>query len=78
MTESNSSIQLPLDGTATYHKTLALNYYMKNMPVKPKRLIFRLTRDCPHNTNIYFPKYGITAGEFTSFNLLNENNRRGK
>lgn len=70
------TVQLPLDGTYTYYKTLALNEYMKNMPVKPKRLIFRLIRDCPNNTNFYFPKYGITAGEFTSFNLLNENTRR--
>ena len=76
MTELNSSVQLPLDGTTTYLKTLVLNDYMKTMPVKPKRLMFRLTRDCPNKTNIYFPRYGITAGEFTSFNLLNENTRR--
>ncbi len=76
-TQQDLAHLLPLDGEATYNKYIALNYYVSQMPVRPKRLIFRLTRGCTNNTNIYFPKYGITAGEFTTFNLLNENTRRG-
>jgi hypothetical protein len=62
---------------ATFRKHNALYRVVQNMRVKDKRQLFRWMRtedDVSEDT--FFPGYGMTAGEFTTHNVLSDKSRK--
>ena len=57
----------------TNDKYTAMWWHLKKMRVKDKRQLFLLLRSVPDiDENVFFPAYGLTAGEFATFQILNE------
>lgn len=68
---------LPNTNIPTYHKYQVMYEVLKVMRIKHKRRIFHLMRECEGLTiNTFFPHFGITAGEFSTWHLLTENLRK--
>jgi len=64
---------------ATYEKINCIKQSIMSLQVKDKRCLFsimRLTKNLTSNS--FFPRYGITAGQFSVFYVLSENNRKSK
>ena len=64
----------------TWKKYLVMASFMERLRIKDKRQLFHIMRhtDClSHDT--FFPSYGITAGEFSVWQVLSDSrrNRRG-
>ncbi len=56
---------------ATYRKYLILAHVVKHLRVKDKRELFKLMRmQGQDNEHVFFPKYGMTAGEFAIFRMV--------
>lgn len=62
---------------ATYRKYIIMAWVIEKLSVKQKREIFKLMRTCveaDHNT--FLTKYGFTIGEFATFHILTEKDRK--
>ena len=61
----------------TWKKYIVMSRVIESLKVKDKRNIFytmRKTTDLSHHT--FFPNYGITAGEFSIWQILADNKRK--
>lgn len=61
----------------TWKKYLILSSYIEHLRVRDKRQIFHIMRrqgdSLTHNH--FFPQYGITAGEFATWQILSDNRK---
>jgi hypothetical protein len=55
---------------------LAVSSQVKALMVRDKRQIFVSMRSGPVTANSFFPKFGVCASEFSTWQILNENPRR--
>ena len=63
----------------TWKKYIVLSRTIENLRVKDKRNIFQLMRVKPGVTeDTFFPNYGFTAGEFSTWQVLKDANSRRK
>lgn len=62
----------------TFRKYNILHDVIKDFSVKDKRRVFAEMRTTSLNVNsdTFFPQYGFTAGEFATWAVLTENNRK--
>jgi len=63
----------------TWKKYIVISCSVDSLRVKDKRQLFhimRKTRNLSHDT--FFPRYGITAGEFSIWQILSENRKARK
>jgi hypothetical protein len=63
----------------TWKKYIVLSRFVDTLRVKDKRQIFHMMRnhgpdELHHDT--FFPHFGITAGEFSVWQVLSENSRK--
>ena len=61
---------------AQWRKTIVQFATVKTMKVKQKRLIFNAMRSTNTNIDTFFPAFGLTAGEFCLFQILNETRKK--
>ena len=63
---------------ATHRKNMVCHDVIKDFSVKDKRRVFSDMRSCsiPVSVNTFFPRYGFTSGEFSTWTILTENNRK--
>ena len=61
----------------TWKKYIVLSYFIENLRVKEKRQLFHIMRrhDSILDHNSFFPQYGITAGEFATWQVLSEHRK---
>ena len=62
----------------TWKKYIVVSRFVENLRVKEKRQIFHIMRnhgpgELSHDT--FFPQFGITAGEFSVWQVLSENRK---
>lgn len=64
--------------TASKYETLI--HYIGELSVRDKRYLFSIIRNCEQDINIhaFFPKYGLTVGEFATGQTLLETVRKVK
>jgi len=74
----NSNLILPSGNNPTYKKNMVFYDVIKDFSVKDKRKVFAEMRTTNIKVNIdtFFPQYGLTAGEFSTWAILTENNRK--
>jgi len=61
----------------TWKKYVVLGNVVDKMRVRDKRHLFHLMRTQPVvNHDTLFPHYGITAGEFSTWQVLSDNTRK--
>ena len=61
----------------TYRKTLVLQSFIDNLSIKSKRRLFKLMRESNDvSVGTFFPAYGLTAGEFSTWYVLGGAPRR--
>lgn len=62
----------------TYIKYRVMQYYTQNLSLKEKRYIFQNIRNLNTsvNSDYFMPTIGLTLGEFSLFQILNESSRR--
>jgi hypothetical protein len=72
-----SSILEP-SSLATYRKNVVFHDVIKDFSVKDKRRVFADMRNSSISVgvNTLFPRYGFTSGEFSTWTVLTENNRK--
>ena len=64
---------------AIYSKYVVINNTISNLTLKDKRFIFHNIRNYKNiNSDTLIPKLGFTVGEFSCFQILNENINRKK
>lgn len=62
---------------AKYDFTNRVQKYIGSLKMKEKRCLFYLVRTTQGLTsNTFFPKFGISAGQFATFQVLNEHSRK--
>ena len=60
-----------------WKKYIVLGNVVDKMRVRDKRHLFHLMRTLPNvNHDTLFPQYGITAGEFATWQVLSDNTRK--
>lgn len=69
---------IPNGSDLTYKKNMVFYDVIKDFSVKDKRKVFAEMRTTNIKVNIdtFFPQYGLTAGEFSTWAILTENNRK--
>ena len=74
MTESILTSQFQ----ATYNKNVVFHDVIKDFSVKDKRRVFSDMRAAvvPITVNTFFPRYGFTSGEFSTWTILTEGGRK--
>ena len=61
----------------TWKKYVVISNVVDRMRVRDKRHLFNLMRTLPEITHdTLFPQYGITAGEFSTWQVLSDNTRK--
>jgi len=72
------STALEAPALATYRKNLIFHDVIKDFSVKNKRRVFSDMRNTTIavGVNTLFPRYGFTSGEFSTWTILTENNRK--
>ena len=60
----------------TWKKGIVISHSIERLVVRDKRLIFSVLRagDATHDT--FFPAFGVTAGMFCTWQILNECKRK--
>ena len=61
----------------TWKKYVSMKHFVRDMRVKDKRQIFQIIRSnqsCTHDS--FLTDFGLTAGEFCIWQVLNENTRK--
>lgn len=72
----NSSTMEPISHTI-WKRNQIMYDVIKDFSVKDKRTLFQHMRNYSHIApDTLFPKYGLTAGQFSTYNILTEHNRR--
>lgn len=72
MSSTNLSINY-----ATWKKYIVLGNSIERLRVRDKRHIFQMIRTYDQVTpDTFFPQYGFTAGEFSVWQVLSDNNRK--
>lgn len=69
------------DNSVNYQKYQRMQQYVQELKVRDVRTLFSYFRRLDNdNPNLFFPAYGLTAGEFTVMYVQNMNakGRRGK
>jgi len=61
-----------------WKRNVVVERTVSQLRVKDKRLLFNLMRQPGVDENTFFPKYGITAGEFAVWHILADTARRAK
>jgi len=63
---------------ATFRKNVIFHDVIKDFSVKDKRRVFSDMRNTniPVNVNTFFPHYGFTSGEFSTWTILTESGRK--
>ena len=63
---------------ATYKKNIVFHDVIKDFSVKDKRRVFSDMRAAvvPISVNTFFPRYGFTSGEFSTWTILTESGRK--
>ena len=63
---------------ATFKKNVICYDVIKDFSIKNKRRVFSdmRTASIPVSTNTFFPRYGFTSGEFSTWTILTESNRK--
>ena len=56
---------------------LAMSKRVQGLEVRHKRVLYAHMREGTPSMDMFFPKYGVCASDFTAFKVLNENVRRG-
>jgi hypothetical protein len=61
----------------TWKKYVVLSATVDNLPMRDKRAIFALLRQCSEAQahDVFFPKYGFTAGAFCTWQILSDSRR---
>lgn len=57
----------------TWKKYVALSMYIQNMKVREKRHVFHIMRGPGVTHDTFMPQYGITVGEFATWQILKGN-----
>jgi hypothetical protein len=78
MTEHNINDPSGAQAEATYHKNLVLFDVIKEFSPKDKRRLFTNMRNQKMDVDSFFPHYGFTCGEFSTFAILSDNSRKRK
>lgn len=64
---------------STKNKQLKLFEFIKKMQIKDKRCLFTVLRkQTDINADLFFPNYGMTLGEFCTFQILTEASRKDR
>lgn len=62
----------------TYRKYLVVQNVVDKLSIKAKRRLFRLMRETKDmHVGTFFPLYGLTAGDFSTWYILSGTTRRG-
>ena len=63
---------------ATYNKNIVFHDVIKDFSVKDKRRVFSDMRAAkvPITVDTFFPRYGFTSGEFSTWTILTEGGRK--
>lgn len=61
----------------TWKKYIVVSCYVEGLRVKEKRQLFQIMRRCADwlDDDAFFPHYGITAGEFSVWQVLGEHRK---
>jgi hypothetical protein len=59
----------------TWKKYTVLAHAVANLTVKERRAIFSAARTAQHDTDPFFPEYGLTFSEFALFYTLGDTRR---
>ena len=63
--------------TATYNRYCALEDTVRAMRIRDKRKIYQILRNYQqYGSQSFLPHYGLTFGEFSTFQILTENTRK--
>lgn len=74
MKQNSASINYP-----TWKKYMVLAKHVEKLRVRDKRAIFQMLRLNEHaDDNTFFPAFGMTAGEFATFQVLKDNCSKNK
>ncbi len=78
MPPPSSSFEPP--SYATYRKNGIFHDVIKNFSVKDKRRVFSDMRNAhvSVSVNTFFPRYGFTSGEFSTWTILTDGGRKKK
>lgn len=63
-------------GLPTWKKNLVVYNAIDGLRVRDKRKIFQLMRTNSANVNTFIPSMGYTLGEFATFQVIADSNRR--
>ena len=63
---------------ATFNKNVVFHDVIKDFSVKDKRRVFSDMRAAkvPITVDTFFPRYGFTSGEFSTWTILTEGGRK--
>ena len=63
---------------STYQKNTIFYDFIKDFPLKnTRRVLFNMrNKDLPVNVDTFFPHYGFTMGEYSTWAILTENNKK--
>lgn len=68
---------MPAHTFPTWKKYIVMYKHIERLRVKDKRYIFQIMRtQTDMNHDVFFPMYGLTAGEFSVWQVLSENIRK--
>ncbi len=61
----------------TYRKYIVIQTEVNNLSIKAKRRLFKIMRESNYiDADTFFPFYGLTAGEFSTWYVLGGSQRR--
>ena len=74
-----TTLEKEVTWSATKEKYESLFAFVKNMQVKDKRCLFTVLRNYDDiGVDTFLPAYGISMGDFCTFQILTEHSRRDK
>ena len=66
-----------MQDSTTWKKYIVIEHTVNTMRVRDKRFLFLCMRTHDHvNFDTFFPHYGITAGEFATWQVLGDSTRK--
>ena len=61
----------------TWKKNIVISHFVQSLRVKDKRVLFNIMRSDPElGSYTFFPLYGLTAAEFSTWQILSDKRSR--
>ena len=72
-----TTLQVLPGSEPTYRKYQIIEHAVDELTIKAKRRLFKIMRETtPIDASTFFPSYGLTAGEFSTWYVLGGSQRR--